>query len=106
MAYDDDGTSSEEQTGVAEETEVKLPPDYKVILFNDDYTTKDFVVEVLEHVFHKTTADAIAIMEAVHQTGMGVAGVYTYDIAVTRASLAENLARKRGFPLRCEAQPC
>lgn len=106
MAYDDDGLDSAEQSGVAEETEVKLPPDYKVILFNDDYTTKDFVVEVLEQVFHKTTAEAIAIMESVHHTGSGVAGIYSYDIAVTRADMTVQLARQNGFPLRCEAQPC
>ena len=105
MAYDD-GLENEEQSGVLAETEVKLPPDYKVILFNDDYTTKDFVVDVLEHVFHKTTVEAIAIMESVHHTGSGVAGIYTYDIAVTRAEMTEQLARKNGFPLRCEAQPC
>jgi len=106
MALDDDSYNLDEQTGVAEEIEIKLPPEYKVVLFNDDYTTKDFVVEVLEQVFHKNVADAIAIMESVHHTGSGVAGVYTYDIAATRASLTEQLARERGFPLRCEAQPC
>lgn len=106
MAYDTDGMENEEQSGVAEEIEVKSPPEYKVILFNDDYTTKDFVVAVLEQVFHKTAQEAIVVMESVHRTGSGVAGVYTYDIAVTRAAIVEDLAHKNGFPLRCEAQPC
>lgn len=106
MAIEDGELGTEQQSGVAQDTQIALPPDYQVILYNDDYTTKDFVVEVLENIFHKEVADAVTIMESVHKTGRGVAGVYTYDIAVTRAALTVQLAREQGFPLRCEALPC
>ncbi len=94
------------QGGVAEDTRLAAPPEYRVILLNDDYTTKDFVVFVLEHVFHKDKAQAVQIMESVHRSGKGVAGVYTYDIAATRANMTMSMARKEGFPLRCELESC
>lgn len=81
--------------------EIIEPSLYKVILLNDDFTTKDFVVSVLEEIFHKSEAEAIAIMESVHKTGQGVVGVYVYDIASTRAKLVAQCARTYGFPLRC-----
>lgn len=90
--------------GLAEDIEIKKPSDYKVILLNDDYTTKDFVVMILERVFHKSTAESIKIMESVHKTGKGVAGVYPFDIAATRCQIVLNMARNEGFPLRCEME--
>ncbi len=81
-----------------------LPPQCRVVLFNDDFTTKEFVVELLMTVFHKSNQEAVTIMESVHQNGTGVAGVYTYDIAVTRANIAVAKARKRGFPLKVEVE--
>ncbi len=80
-----------------------VPPDYKVTLYNDDYTTKDFVVDVLEQIFHKNESEAVSLMEKVHSSGSAVVGVYTFDIAETRAQLTVEAARKNGFPLRCEA---
>ena len=90
--------------GVALDDDVQLPPDYKVILLNDDYTTKDFVVYILQRVFNKTARQATQIMEDVHRSGKGVAGIYTYDIAASRAQMTINLARSEGFPLRCEVE--
>ncbi len=87
-----------------EDIEIQPPSNYKVILFNDDYTTKEFVVQILQQVFHKNSADAVKIMESVHKTGRGIAGVYPYDIAATRRQITINLARKEGFPLRCEME--
>lgn len=84
--------------------DVRPPKNYKVVLFNDDYTTKEFVVYILEKVFHKNQMDATQIMESVHKTGRGIAGVYTFDIAATRRQLAIELARKEGFPLRVELE--
>ncbi len=81
---------------------LKEPKKYKVIMFNDDYTTKDFVVEILEKVFHKSANEAVLLMETVHSTGKAVVGVYTHDIALTRTVLVVQLARKNNFPLRCE----
>jgi len=78
----------------------KIPRMYAVTLYNDDITTMDFVVELLVKVFHKTTADASAIMMQVHQIGKGVAGIYTYDIAVSKKMQADRMAAEKGFPLR------
>jgi ATP-dependent Clp protease adaptor protein ClpS len=77
------------------------PPLYKVILLNDDYTPMEFVVEVLEVVFHKQHADATRIMLHVHQNGMGVAGVYPYEVAETKMTTVEELARQAEYPLKC-----
>jgi Uncharacterized conserved protein len=89
----------EQRTSVSEE--VQEPPQYRVMLLNDDYTTKDFVVAVLVAVFHKNEDDAQIIMEDVHRKGRGVVGSYTYDIASTRCLQVHEAARQNGFPLRC-----
>src|SRR6476660_1084273 len=89
--------------GVVTENKKKLkrPPLYKVLLHNDDYTTKEFVVQVLQYVFHKEHSEATQIMLHVHKRGIGVAGVYTYEIAETKVTLVEGLARQHEYPLKC-----
>ena len=84
---------------------VKEPEDYKVILLNDNYTTMDFVVLVLMDIFHKNEAEANRIMLNVHKKGKGVAGVYTFDIAVTKTEHVHAIAKDMGFPLRCIIEP-
>jgi ATP-dependent Clp protease adaptor protein ClpS len=84
---------------------IKEPEDYRVILLNDHYTTMDFVVEVLKMIFHKSLEDANRIMLDVHQKGKGVVGVYSWDIATTRAEQVHAAARENGFPLRCIVEP-
>ena len=86
------------------EKKVKLPPMFKVLLHNDDYTTMEFVVQVLQSVFHKTPADATQIMLHVHRNGMGVAGVYTREVAETKVSVVDSLAREHEFPLKCSVE--
>lgn len=83
------------------ETKLKKPPLYKVLLHNDDYTTMEFVVYVLRTVFHKSEGESFTIMLKVHNEGVGVAGVYTYEIAQMKAEKAMNLARASEFPLLC-----
>jgi len=83
------------------ETRTKKPPMYKVILLNDDYTPMEFVVEILKVVFHKQHAEATRIMLHVHQNGMGVAGVFPYEIAETKVRTVDELARQSEFPLKC-----
>jgi ATP-dependent Clp protease adaptor protein ClpS len=80
---------------------IKEPEEYRVILLNDDYTTMEFVVEVLMVVFHKKQEDAVRIMLDVHQKGKGTVGVYPYDIAQTKANQVHALARQNEFPLKC-----
>ena len=80
---------------------LKKPPLYKVLLHNDDYTTKEFVVQILQYVFHKEQTEAVQIMLHVHQKGIGVAGVYTYEVAETKVTLVEDLARQHEYPLMC-----
>ncbi len=77
---------------------------YKVYLLNDDYTTMEFVVEVLERVFGKGKVEATRIMLHVHRNGKGLAGVYARDIAETKISQVHNLARDNGFPLKCDME--
>ncbi|MDA8079464.1 MAG: ATP-dependent Clp protease adapter ClpS [Nitrospiraceae bacterium] len=95
------GAEGEEKTAVLERRKTARPPMYRVFLLNDDYTTMDFVVHVLESVFHKSPVEATQIMLHVHKKGVGLAGVYTRDIAETKAEAVRSLARERQFPLRC-----
>jgi ATP-dependent Clp protease adaptor protein ClpS len=83
---------------------VKEPPMYRVILHNDDYTTMEFVVHVLMHVFHKQMDDATRIMLNVHQNGIGICGVYAFEVAETKVETVHNLARESSFPLRCSME--
>ena len=79
----------------------KRPSLYRVLLLNDDYTPMEFVVEILKVVFHKQHAEATKIMLHVHQNGMGVAGVFPYEIAETKVRTVDELARQSEFPLKC-----
>lgn len=89
---------------VRKDVRVKKPRMYKVILHNDHYTTMDFVVEVLVKVFHKNIMDATELMLQVHRNGFGICGVYTYDIAQTKANQVHTMARQREFPLKCTVE--
>jgi ATP-dependent Clp protease adaptor protein ClpS len=93
---------SSKQPDIKEEIEEKTtePPMYKVLLHNDDYTTKAFVVEVLIAVFNKSMGEATRLMWHIHRNGSGVCGVYPYEMAETKVSLATMAARENGFPLK------
>jgi ATP-dependent Clp protease adaptor protein ClpS len=89
-----------EESAVAESREkVEEPPLYKVLLHNDDFTTMEFVVWVLESVFNMAEEQAIQVMLNVHLRGLGVAGIYTYEIAETKIEKTTALAREHEFPL-------
>lgn len=98
----------DEERGVITETRperrLKRPKLYKVLLHNDDYTTMEFVVYVLQTIFHRSETDAVQIMLHVHKNGIGVAGVYTYEVAEIRVAQVEALARRHEFPLRCSVE--
>ncbi|HYQ47427.1 MAG TPA: ATP-dependent Clp protease adapter ClpS [Thermodesulfovibrionales bacterium] len=93
----DSGHIAKEET----QQELKKPPLYRVFLLNDDYTTMDFVVSVLERVFHKKTVEATQIMLHVHKNGKGLAGTYPREIAETKIATVHTLAQENEFPLRC-----
>ncbi len=82
------------------DTKKQVPKPFNVILLNDDYTTMEFVVNVLETVFQKSPAEAFRIMMAVHQQGRGMAGVYPWEVAETKVETVAALASQAGFPLR------
>ena len=99
----DDGDDRGPGTGVAVKpaARVKKPSMYKVIMLNDDYTPMEFVVMVLERYFNKSHDEATHIMMHVHQKGVGICGVYTYEIAETKVTQVMDLARQHQHPLQC-----
>ena len=94
-ARPDESILIEPQTG----QRVELPRMWRVLLHNDDYTTQDFVVWVLETIFNKERGEAFDIMMNVHRTGLGIAGVYTHDVAQTKVRTTRQLAEEHEFPL-------
>jgi ATP-dependent Clp protease adaptor protein ClpS len=90
----------EEHVQTEFENELDEPPMYKVLLHNDDYTTMEFVVEILMVIFNKTPEEATEIMLNVHKKGVGICGVYTYEIAETKVAAVHNLAEENEFPLK------
>ena len=81
--------------------QVEEPPLYKVLLHNDDYTTMEFVIIILQSIFHLDEASATEVMLNVHKKGIGVAGIYTREVAETKVTLACDLAKEKGHPLKC-----
>lgn len=100
-------TDRDEQSGVATVRKEKLqrPRMYKVLMHNDDYTTMDFVVHVLEKFFQKDANDAQVIMLEVHTKGYGVCGIYTYEVAESKVAKVTKYARDNGHPLKCSTEP-
>jgi ATP-dependent Clp protease adaptor protein ClpS len=96
------GTKTGSGTEVLEKpkSKVKRPRQYQVVLLNDDYTSMDFVVAVLESIFQKSPAEAVQIMLSVHHKGSGVCGVYTKEIAEAKVEAVHRKARENGFPLK------
>ena len=96
-----------EQTNIRSRSsnKVKEPRRFKVIMYNDDFTTMDFVVEVLVKVFMKSQEEAFSLMLTVHQSDKAVVGIYSYDIAASKVKKATCMAREAGFPLRLTYEP-
>ncbi len=86
---------------VKERVKVQKPPRYKVLIHNDDYTTMEFVILVLKKFFNKTQDESMAIMLKVHHDGVGICGIYTYEIAETKCQKVVAYARQNGHPLKC-----
>ena len=96
--FDESGLAVAEVEG---KTKLRRPPLYKVLLHNDDYTSMEFVVFILQSVFERSEADAVTIMLNVHRQGIGLAGLYTYEIAEMKVAKVAQLAEANEFPLLC-----
>ncbi len=100
----DSEESSDTGTVTKEELRIKHPKQYKVILLNDDYTTMDFVISILESVFKKSPVEASQIMLQVHKAGRGLAGIYNKEIAEAKSVAVHARAKASGYPLRCSIE--
>ncbi|NQU61979.1 MAG: ATP-dependent Clp protease adapter ClpS [Rhodospirillales bacterium] len=100
---DDSDNGNDSSTGVAVKSRIKTkkPAMYKVLLLNDDYTPMEFVIHVLERYFNKRNEEATQIMLHVHQKGVGVCGVFTFEVAETKVSQVMDLAKQHQHPLQC-----
>ncbi len=103
MGPDDGDSNDENQTGIVTKTrpKTKKPSLYKVLLLNDDYTPMEFVVHILERFFNKGREEATRIMLHVHQKGVGICGVYTYEVAETKVTQVMDFSRQHQHPLQC-----
>lgn len=103
MSDDNSPTGPDDETGVVTRTEAKTkrPSMYRVLILNDDFTPMEFVVLILEHFFNKTREEATKVMLHVHNTGVGVCGVFTYEVAETKVAQVMDLARRSEHPLQC-----
>ena len=115
MADPDEGDASGGGTGEQEirhdglllaepEVKTKRPPWFKVVLLNDDYTPMDFVVFLIKDIFHRSHEEAVSIMLDIHKRGAGVCGVFTRDVAETKAELVITLSRRNEYPLQCRVE--
>lgn len=96
--------NQENSISLKDRIKVEPPKKYNVVLLNDNFTTKDFVVAILVKIFHYTIPSGEALMEVIHKTGRGVAGTYSKDIALTKKRSVDTLSKELGFPLRCEVE--
>lgn len=96
-----------EQSSIRERqrTDLREPRRYKVIIYNDDFTTMEFVVMILKQVFYKSEVEAETLMLQVHNSGKAIVGIYSYDVATSKVNKAISMAREEGFPLRLVAEP-
>jgi len=105
---DKDQKTSEGDPGVAiaDKIDLEKPKMYQVILHNDDYSTMEFVIHVLMKFFSKTYDDAHAVMLKVHHDGVGICGIYTFEVAESKSSKVNNYSRGKGHPLKSSIEPC
>ena len=105
-SFDDFDSEHKEDESVVtiEKVKIKRPPLYKVILHNDDYTTMEFVIVVLQKIFHKTSIEAENLMLKIHNDGAAICGIYTYEIAETKRIKVEQYAKDHAHPLVCSTE--
>jgi len=106
MGDTDKSTEGDTGVAVAEEVKIQKPQMFKVLIHNDDYTTMEFVIHVLQKFFQKNYDEAHGIMLSVHHEGIGICGVYTFEVAESKVSKVNKYARGKGHPLKGSVQPC
>ncbi len=106
MSDNETNTDSNSDSLVKERSKVKPPKMYKVLMHNDDYTTMDFVIHVLKRFFNKNQEEATGIMLKVHEEGMGICGIFTYEVAESKTVKVNRYSREKGHPLKCSTEPC
>ena len=99
-------SDSEPGVAVSEELKVQVPKMYKVLLHNDDYTTMEFVIHILQKFFRKSYDEAHSIMLKVHHDGLGICGIYTHEVAESKSSKVNKYSRNKGHPLKSTIEPC
>ena len=100
---EEDGEGS---TALAEDIDLQEPKMYQVLMHNDDYSTMEFVIHVLQKFFKKNFDEAHGIMLKVHHDGIGVCGIYTFEVAESKASKVNKYSKNKGHPLKCSINPC
>jgi ATP-dependent Clp protease adaptor protein ClpS len=105
---DSDSGSTEGDSGTAtiEEVKVKKPKMFKVLMHNDDYTSMEFVIHTLQKFFQKSYEQSHAVMLKVHHDGIGICGIYTFEVAESKTTKVNKYSRGKGHPLKCTFEPC
>ena len=103
---DDDTSTGDPGVAVADQEKLETPKMYKVVMHNDDYTTMEFVIHVLMKFFSKTYDEAHAIMLKIHHEGIGLCGIFTFEVAESKSSKVNSYSRGKGHPLKSSIEPC
>lgn len=101
-----DSNSQDPSVAVADDVKIELPKMYKVLLHNDDYTTMEFVIHVLQKFFQKSYDEAHAIMLKVHHENLAVCGIFTHEVAESKSAKVNKYSRNKGHPLKSSFEPC
>ena len=106
MMSNSDTSHGDPGIATADDVKVNKPKMFKVLIHNDDYTTMEFVIHVLQKFFQKTYEQSHAIMLKVHHDGLGICGIYTFEVAESKATKVNKYSRGKGHPLKCTFEPC
>lgn len=105
-SHNNDGQTGDPEVAVAEKTKIEEPKMYKVVMHNDDYTSMEFVIHVLMKFFGKSYDESHAVMLRVHNDGVGLCGIYTFEVAESKSSKVNRYSRGKGHPLKSSIEPC
>lgn len=106
MMSDEESGSSDPGVAISDKTQIEQPNMYKVLMHNDDYTTMEFVIHSLMKFFNKTYDEAHGIMLKIHNDGLGICGIFTFEVAESKSAKVNRYSRGKGHPLKCTIEPC